>query len=1293
MTLWLLLPLFATLRVQTQGEAGLVLHFALDTLDTVTLQLPDGPYLRVEGPWTHEAPPGYPQVPDHVVEFALPPGAVPEVEVRVLKRDFLSGIPPLLPLPHWKEDGLVKEYRPDPEVYRRDALYPETLYRVTAVGIFRHQRYATLKLHPIRYNPAGRFLEVVREMEVRIRFRRAAPPEPLLHPQAPDPFEHLYRRRFVNYADGKRWRVRAAKTTGQPQDPFARGTLWVKVLTTRTGWMAVTGQDLMEAGIPSGLATDRVKLFGFGGDTLPSRGGAADTVMPELPLEVHDHGNPGELDPEDTLFFFAVGMQRFRPAGRFLFFRHPYADTNVYWIAFGADGPPMPFPERDVSPLPDAPERTWLWGLLHHERDMINLAEKGLLWVGELLERSPGQSDVRYTFTDTLSDVIAPDGVLHLALVGASGPVRVQANLNGQLIWDQVIGTIRVVRFEPVEALQDGENRVEFVLRPANQDTLGRVYLDYYELRYKRRLTYRGGVEEYYEDTPDSGLYTLRFSGSLPPYFLDVTDPTRPVRLVGAELLSNGFRFTDTLVARHYFLSDRIIRPDRIALMQSRNIREGPGADYLLIVPRALESAVQPLVRWRSRHLLLPTESGFQEGEGRVAVVRLEDIFERFGWGIPDPVALRNFLAYAYTHWPPTAPTYVVLVGDGTYDYKNLWSSGGNLLPPYYRPKLIVNINDAGGPLEDFFADVDGVDNGDDPDFFIGRIPVRTSTELRAYIEKIRRFETGVANGPWRNTVFLVGDDEYQGANDRLRCETEHTYYLDLLHRNHIPPHMRVKLLYMAALPDVNRGAEAKRRFVEGFNTGTAFISIFMHGNPKVLAHEHMFLAPDDYPLIQAGARNPLVTALSCKIGAFDRITPPRVIGENWTIGEGTGVAVIASSSLSYHSSNYTYTANMMDLAFDGQLHPLGEIHLTGKNISSSMWYYLLLGDPAIAYGVPPRTLTLSLPSDTLHYMEEASLTGQTTSGASRVSLEVFPLRSLETLQVCERSTPRTLTILWVRDPFFRGSALTDGQGNFLQRFFVTPGVDTGGPAYVLAYDPKAEPYGAVGLLDSLVILPSDRLPLDTLAPRIRLYYDEELVPETLRLYTPEASFTVEIEDEHGIRTVGDPPLLVVNNRPDLTYLLGDRFEYLPGSATKGEAVISLTFPSDTNRVEVRATDNLGLQGFGRWTVIVQEKERFAVRNLLAYPNPYRGLGEVYFTFEITQRARVRVRVYTVAGSLVWRSEERVVGPGFVRISWNGRDAGGDLPANGLYYFVVEAFSEEVPGEVAQAREKLILAR
>ena len=126
----------------------------------------------------------------------------------------------------------------------------------------------------------------------------------------------------------------------------------------------------------------------------------------------------------------------------------------------------------------------------------------------------------------------------------------------------------------------------------------------------------------------------------------------------------------------------------------------------------------------------------------------MQDIYDEFSGGLVDPAAIRNFLKHAAEHWDP-APFFVVLLGDGTYDYKNnSGSSPGNWIPPY---------QDRDSTYDEWFVRV----AGDDPlpDMAIGRLTVQTQAEADLVVDKVIAYDRRPEAGLWQSRVLLIADD------------------------------------------------------------------------------------------------------------------------------------------------------------------------------------------------------------------------------------------------------------------------------------------------------------------------------------------------------------------------------------------------------------------------------------------------------------------------------------------------------------------------------------------------------
>ena len=103
------------------------------------------------------------------------------------------------------------------------------------------------------------------------------------------------------------------------------------------------------------------------------------------------------------------------------------------------------------------------------------------------------------------------------------------------------------------------------------------------------------------------------------------------------------------------------------------------------------------------------------------------------------------------------------------------------------------------------------------------------------------------------------------------------------------------------------------------------------------------------------------------------------------------------------------------------------------------------------------------------------------------------------------------------------------------------------------------------------------------------------------------------------------------------------------------------------HNLAVMVPDPSGNPAFYQESFIVISQ--LALRNVLNYPNPF--TDQTRFTFQMSQPAEVRIRVYTVAGRLILDLTPGWLSGGFNQVPWDGRDADGDIPANGVYLYKI----------------------
>ncbi|MDH3623753.1 MAG: C25 family cysteine peptidase [Myxococcales bacterium] len=144
------------------------------------------------------------------------------------------------------------------------------------------------------------------------------------------------------------------------------------------------------------------------------------------------------------------------------------------------------------------------------------------------------------------------------------------------------------------------------------------------------------------------------------------------------------------------------------------------GASYVVITPAAWTDAAE-------RFAALHAAEGLS-----TAVVSIESLYDAYGNSVATPHAIHDFLVDADAQWADK-PRFVLLLGDGTLDYRNLMGIGpGAIAPRMVQTKGGLYASDALlGDLDD-----DGL-----ADVAVGRIPAQTLDEAVAAFEAVQTYQ------------------------------------------------------------------------------------------------------------------------------------------------------------------------------------------------------------------------------------------------------------------------------------------------------------------------------------------------------------------------------------------------------------------------------------------------------------------------------------------------------------------------------------------------------------------------
>ena len=236
--------------------------------------------------------------------------------------------------------------------------------------------------------------------------------------------------------------------------------------------------------------------------------------------------------------------------------------------------------------------------------------------------------------------------------------------------------------------------------------------------------------------------------------------------------------------------------------------RETNQADYIVIGPQELLDVAEPLLEHRRAQGLI------------ASAVSIDTIYNEFGFGEARPEAIKDFLSYTYHHWTPPAPRYVVLLGDGTWDFLDALGTGvTNQVPP-----LMVKTSYLWTSSDPAYAAVNGADIF--PDLAIGRLPASTVEDAHNMVQKILAFENGDAS--FFKNITLVADNA-DNAGD-FEADADHVASTALAGR-------RVEKLYLSQL-----GTTATRdAIIQTFDDGASIVSYIGHGSINLWAGENIF--------------------------------------------------------------------------------------------------------------------------------------------------------------------------------------------------------------------------------------------------------------------------------------------------------------------------------------------------------------------------------------------------------------------------------------------------------------------
>ena len=1230
------------------------------------------------------------------------------VEVRYEEINNVD-IQPVPQIKKGKESVPEYDYIKDNNIYGQNKYYPEKSASLETGSMVRDKYLGNLKIYPAIYNPVTKSLKRIKYIRVRVNF--GGSPILMKKPLSKEEKAFLTNLTF-NWKEGMNWTVdtKDVKVLKAPYNSLLSSGDFYKIEVKETGMYIVDKAYLQSAGIDvSSINPATVRLFNYGGMPLPFSNAIP---QPDDLNEVKIYVSTDASGKFDYLLFYGIGTKDWAYnslSAKYALVNNIYSNSNYYWFTFnGAGGSRM----SSVSSLnnPNAVVLSNFQDRIFNKAEVENPGSTGTLWVSQKIGYNES-----FIFNNTLTGYVQGTNIsLRLKFGNSSGAFATfelkDDNSNLYKMYSlSGINPDYFTNFSPYEAneiypLNSGSTSTIKLSLPAsiNSNTVQGNY-ELYEIHYRRALSsvQNNNMRIFAPDTNEyaSGT-TLEFNASTfsssSVKIFDVTDYAN-VKLISPISYSGGnVRFQDYInggTPRQYFVvgDNGYKAPASIsAKIANQNLHGiSDGASFIIISPTEFLPAANRLKAYREI-----------EGPNKLntMVVDINQIYNEFSNGMTDPLAVRNFLKFAYYNWNER-PVYVLFFGDGSYDYKNIYNlSVKNWLPPVERPDDMGN-EVASYPCDDFAANIfhsyvsiQSVA----PNFSLGRLCVNSLSEANVCVDKIIEYESPSNNGLWKTHNMYVADDGWRpnGGNDG----NEFTEESESIAQLYTAKFFEKQKIYIAAYPTVmtaagRRKPQANIDIINGWNEGRLLIGYIGHGSTDLWAHEHIFVREESIPQLNNKGKYTFLTIASCDLARWD--DPFNIsAGEQLVfIPDKGAIGDIAASRPVYSGAN----ANLDQILWNNLMYSKDSANAPvrfGKalyytkaqigHVSDNDAKYVLVGDPSLRIGIPQYFTKVDSINNTgsqdtaiVKALQKVRISGRVLTPDSllwnnfngTIKVKVFDVDKFISFYDYGYLFSFTLD----GGLIYSGKAsVSNGRWNF--EFVVPKDISYqigSGKIQLYFYDGKSEGAGYTNMfklngIDTTAIA-------DTTGPQISLFMDSRTF-RTGDIVNQNPKLIADIFDENGMNltgTVGHKIEAVINDDVSKTIDLTSYYSSTQGYQYGSLEYLLQNLTDGKYNLKLKAWDTYNNYSMASIDFIVKNNSGLAVSEIYNYPNPFRDGTSFMFQHNFDSPISTYIKIYTVAGRMIKEIKVNNITEKNVTINWDGRDSDNDAIANGVYLYTV----------------------
>jgi len=948
-------------RIIEKTEDHLVVKFDLSDFPVVRDTLVQGrKFSYFPGNGMYFMKEGEPAVPEYSVSAGISYNSKPKITVLASERGKSEN---RFILPFSLVDSIA--FSPDllyfeKDVYNSDRFFPSSLARLEGRYSYRFSEIQPVIISPYQYNPVTRELIKYNSITVRIDFNVQYGDAFMVQPVSDPVTGQFLEQSVINYDQAKNWM--GEKKSLLPDNPatdkvwYNPNKTWFKLFLNKRDVYKLTYEELAQAGMPTNRQIEKKKLQIFN-----SKG--------EVPLAIYG-GRDTLFTTGSYIIFVGDSMP---PSPNTLM--NVYNKTNVFWFSYEADSSGLRFEDKDGTIIEGSPGINFSEWKLHFEEDKIYerlgwapngnrdywfwakiSAFRGVPQTGfahrfdALKDFAPGVTSLRVrTEIHGVTTTVYPCNYVHSVNLFINDKKLANLKWNGQekILYDS---TFNVVSDSIIIASEGNQFKVvtdgDICLDEKNDE----LRVNWYELIYYRQ--HRAAGERFqFRNPPGIGwknFWVFNWTGDtmfvyVPEHNKRIIKPWMLKNQAGDVLFKDSLR-SDTV---DYFCvdSDYGIQVDSIKMDTPSKLRDiANEADYIIIYHPKFKGIAERLANFRRTTPVSPEAAPL-----RVYLADVLEIYDEFSAGLMDPMAIKNFIKFAFESFKRPAPVYITLIGDMSYDYRKILpDSRENYIPsiPYHSIQYGVAASD------NMFVAVTGEDVT--PDLAISRISIETVDEGNIILDKLENYPSDNSKN-WKESVLLMASGVDQADELQFGFNRESIKLKD----NFLEPQgfRSMVICRYPSTPEEEQYAGSTQDIINAFNKGTVFANYYGHGGGY--QWDLVFTNNNIYQL-NNGGKLPFVASVTCYTAHFDN---QDVFGEQFVKVPGKGaIGFFGSSGLTHWQIGTYYNGLFFDELFNLKNYVTGLAIMAAKVRTPPVGYYInqialltYLGEAGLRLAVPTK--------------------------------------------------------------------------------------------------------------------------------------------------------------------------------------------------------------------------------------------------------------------------------------------------------------------------------------------------